>query len=212
MRLESVERYKGKTFCITLETGQRIYLHEEFVAEARLATDMDVPVPALNALLRRSEERRARERALYLLEYRDHSYAELVQKLEKNYHESIAIKTADRMAELGLLDDARYAKRLAASLIEGKRLGMRRARFELSQKGLDRELIDEVLAPYEEEDSSVERIVEIIQRKYMRSLGDPKGEQRAIAGLARMGHDYTDIRAALELCLEELAEMEENEE
>ena len=197
MKIESVERHKGGLMAVTLENGDTLYIHTELAAANGLCPGVDCPPDVLERLSRQTEFRRARERALYLLEYRDHSYMELYRKLEKTYGEEIARKITDKMAKLGFVDDEKYGRRLAASLIEGKHYGLRRARYEMSLKGLDRSLIDEVLADYEDEDDQLARIVELIERKYARSLGDPKGMQRVIGALARMGHSYSDIRAAI---------------
>ena len=48
--------------------------------------------------------KRARERALYLLDYRDHCYAEIVTKLLRKYDEDIAYGVADELSDKGVSD------------------------------------------------------------------------------------------------------------
>ncbi len=88
-----------------------------------------------------------RERALRCLARRDHSRAELARKLAAHGSSAEIEAVLLRMAELGLLSDARFAE----VFVRGKaaRFGASRLRRELSQRGLERELIDEVLASAE---------------------------------------------------------------
>lgn len=209
MKIESIELYKGKTYCVLLEDDSRLYINADLVAACGLQAGCDYPLAELARVQKLSHLRRAKERALYLLEYRDHSYAELYGKLEKNYGEDIAAEISDKMAELGFVDDEKYARKLAASLIEGKRFGMRKVRYELLTKGLDRDLVDEVLAEYEDFDPC-EKIAELIERKYARYLTDRKGVQKVINALMRMGHTYSDIKAVIEEYTDRIDE--ENEE
>lgn len=139
---------------------------------------------------------RAKERALYILETRDHSYEELFKKLEKNYDDEVCYAVCNKLAELSLIDDARYAKKLADYYFGVKKYGMYRARQEMRRKGISDELIEEVSSDYE--DSTVERISELIEKKYARYLTDEKGINKVKAALARMGYSYDDINAAMD--------------
>ena len=58
----------------------------------------------------------AKERALSLLSYRAYSRRELVKQLRERVPEETAEAAADRMEELGYLDDADYAARYASDL------------------------------------------------------------------------------------------------
>lgn len=150
------------------------------------------------------EERRAKERALYLIGYRDHSYKELFDKLEKNYDSEICFSVCDKMVEMRLINDADYAKKLAKSLIENRLMGSFRARQEMLHKGLSRETVDEVLEDYDED--TLERLCKLIEKKYARRLTDEREIRRVKGALARLGYSYDDINAALEIYTNELEE------
>ena len=81
-----------------------------------------------------AEYTRAKERALYILEARDHSYAELYSKLEKNYSEEICFAVCDKMTEIGLINDSLYAKKLAKYYFTVKKYGKYRAFNEMKRK------------------------------------------------------------------------------
>ena len=80
-------------------------------------------------------------------------------------------------------------------VIERKKFGPSRVRSELFSKGIDREIIDNVIESLEFDRTS--SIIEIIEKKYSSCLDDEKGKRRMISGLMRLGYTYGDIRAAL---------------
>lgn len=152
----------------------------------------------LEELLRASDARRAKEKALYLLEYRSHSKKELTDKIARTAASREAAQAAaDRMEELGLLNDEQYARELARRLFLGKRYGMLRVRQELRLKGIDRELIDRLLEEYADEDEALARLREVLQKKYPLWREDEKTRRRAVAGLQRMGYSYDLIRQGM---------------
>ena len=149
----------------------------------------------LEEIKRQADVRRAKERALYLLEYRDHSRKELVEKLCKSVDREIAEATADKMQQLGFLDDRRYAEKLARDLLVRKRQGKKRAFYEMLKKGVPRELAGEVLEECEVDPA--DQLSELIERKYARYLGDEKGRRKVVNALLRLGHSYENIKRAL---------------
>lgn len=201
MRITNIEKYKGNTYMVSFDEGEPVFLHYEIICEYNLKKDICLPQEALEEILYSSDKRRARERALYLLTYRDHSYKELYQKLKKNYSDEICDEVCDKMEESGLIDDRRYAEKLSREYIVGKKYGEYRARAEMRQKGLDKELIDEALSEYEED--TEERLSELVERKYARYLTDRKGVQKVKAALVRQGYSYSDINAVLDDYIDE---------
>ena len=153
----------------------------------------------LHRLLQDSAAHRAHEKALYLLEHRAHSKKELADKIARaEFDRDAANAAADRMEELGLVDDEQYARRLAQELFERRKFGARRVRQELQQKGIDAGLISVVLEEFSPEtDETVEKIRDIVERKYPAAWEDEKVRRRAVAALQRYGYKLDDIFAVL---------------
>ncbi len=153
----------------------------------------------LHQLLQDSAAHRAHEKALYLLEHRAHSKKELERKIARaEFDREAAHAAAERMEELGLIDDEQYARRLAQELFTRKKFGVRRVRQELQQKGIDDALIALVLEEFSpEQDETVEKIRDIIERKYPMAQEDEKVRRRAVAALQRYGYKLEDIFSVL---------------
>ena len=149
----------------------------------------------LHALLQDSAAHRAHEKALYLLEHRAHSKKELAAKIARTeFDRDAANAAADRMEELGLIDDEQYARRFAQELFERRGFGARRVKQELGRKGIDSEIISAVLEEFSPEtDETVEKIREIVERKYPAAWEDEKVRRRAVAALQRYGYKMDDI-------------------
>ncbi len=153
----------------------------------------------LHELIEASDERRAREKAMYLLEHRNHSKKELTDKIARTAASREAAKAAaDRMEELGLVDDEAFARDYARELFLRKRYGAARVRQELRRKGIDSELIDSLLEEYGDEDAALENIRAVLDRRYASWPEDEKTRRRAFAALQRLGYSYDLIRQALQ--------------
>ena len=153
----------------------------------------------LHRLLQDSAAHRAHEKALYLLEHRAHSKKELERKIARAEFDREAAKAAaERMEELGLIDDEQYARRLAQELFMRKRFGVRRVKQELREKGIADNIVAMVLEEFSPEtEETVEKIRELIERKYPAAQEDEKVRRRAVAALQRYGYSVEDIFSVL---------------
>lgn len=152
----------------------------------------------LHELIQASDARRAKEKALYLLEHRNHSKKELTEKIARTAASREAAQAAaDHMEELGLVDDQAFARSYAKDLFLRKRWGPLRVKQELRQKGIDPELIQELLEEYGDEEQQLESLRAVLEKKYPGWQEDEKIHRRAYAGLQRLGYSYQQIREGM---------------
>ena len=194
MKITSIEKYKGSTYRIDFDEGESAYLNIEIINKFNLKAGLDLPLSAWEQIKQESDYRRARERALYLLDRRDYSFVEMFKKLRQNYDEELCYRVMQRLVELGSINDRRYAEGLARHYMEVKLFGRRRAFQEMRLKGLTKEVIDIALQEYDE--GADERQRRLIEKKYLRYMTDEKGINRAKNSLVRYGYDYSDINRA----------------
>ncbi len=168
-------------------------LDTETLLASRFSLGSEITDEELKELIDQSNEKRAKEKALWLISYRDHSKKELTEKVRKTSDDDSARKAVERMEELGLVDDEKFARRYAEELIFTKHLSIKGARYKLTEKGIDRELADEILEELDPDPREHIRI--IIERKYKTALSDEKGRRRCVAALQRMGYSWSDINA-----------------
>lgn len=204
MIVTDVSPFKGSMMCVELSGGglaqeMKIYIHSEIIRKYNVAKGMELSEEEADRLIYENDLRRARERALYLMESRDHSYRELFDKLEKNYSEDICFEVCNRLAEIGVINDRRYAEKLCRQLFEVKKLGRYRVRQEMRLKGLGSEIIEEAIENFSEEDEPFERLEKLVEQKYERYLTDRKGVEKVRNALARKGYSFGEIKEVLDL-------------
>lgn len=170
-------------------------LDTQTLLEQRIDVGKELDDEELHELITLSNERRAKEKALWLISYRSHSKKELRDKIRRTCDAEAADKAVERMEELGLVNDEDFARRYAEQLLYGKRLSKRAAFYELRRKGIGQATAEEALA---ELDVDVhEQIRALIEKKY-RNINDEKIRRRAVAALQRLGYGWEDIKAVLE--------------
>lgn len=196
MKILSVSRLRRSLYRLDFEDGDSVEVDVRTFDESGFRQGSDLTEEQLNTLIATSQYNRARERALYLLGLRDYACKELEQKLYTEATPEVAAAVVERLREVGLLDDERYAARLARSLSEVKHYPRRRIEQELRHRGISSMLIQTVLSELEGEDS--EQALALLQKKYYNKLNDPDSRRRVIAALARRGFSYGSIRRAMD--------------
>ena len=189
---------RRRLYLLRLDNETEYLVDRQTFDESSCRVGCDVTEEQLNDLLTASQYHRARERALYLLGLRDYACKELEQKLYCEADPTIAAAGVARLCEVGLLDDERYAARLARSLCEEKHYPRRRIEQELRRRGIDPMLAQTAAEEVDCED--YEQALAILERKYYNKLSDPDSRRRVIAALARRGFSYGAIRRAMDAC------------
>ena len=198
MELTAVEPRRRGLVHLYIDGEPAVKIDREVFIKSRLSPGDEISDEELHRLILDSDNRRATEKALYLLEYRDHTSKELREKIARTAASREAAEAAvEKMEELGLVNDDDYGRRYARELFEHKRFGPMRARQELRQKGIRPELIDELLSEYEDPEAFSMRIGEILEKKYSGWQEDEKIKRRAYAALQRMGYSYEHIREGM---------------
>lgn len=206
--IQEITPYKGKLYRVLLSDERSLWLHLDLLCSEGLSKGDALTEEQITLLQQRAVERRTFEYALYLLERRAYSYRGLYDKLmqAQQAQEQATLLALEKLMRLGLLNDSVYAESLARQYVEQKRYGLRRAAMEMRQKGLSQEDIVNALEPYADPDDTVQRLAQLIERKYARKLTDPEDRktiEQVKASLVRRGFDYADVRQAMDVYFSE---------
>ena len=195
MQITAIEPRKKGLSALYIDGEFAMKLDTEVILAHRFDVGREITDEALHDCVLDSDRKRCKDKAMWLISFRDHSRRELLDKLRKDYPEDVAEAAVDRLEELGLIDDGRYARRYTADLINLKHLSERGIRQKLTEKGIDRDLINEILEETEVDED--EQIRTIIEKKYAGKLNDEKLRRRAVAALQRLGFGYQSIKSVL---------------
>lgn len=146
--------------------------------------------------------RRAFNAGADIISRREHSAHEVYQKLCRKFDRDVAEGAVNRLREIGMIDDSRFARMYADELYSKKGMGKRRILFELSSKGIESEVAEQAVEEIiSDEEDNVQRIVDILEKKYYNVAYDERVRRRAFAALQRLGYSYGDIKRAFsEFC------------
>ena len=185
---------RGNKIHIHIDGEYRMTADSDFVSSLGYTEIYDINEEELAVLERAVSSRRAFNKATDLLSRRDHGEKELLIKLRQKGFKEEAEEAIEKLKYYGYIDDRRFAENYVKELIRIKHYGKRRVEQELYRKGIDREIISEVLEAAEFPESE---LVSLIERKYYRYLTDEKGIKKTINSLLRMGYSYGEIKDAL---------------
>lgn len=193
--------YKGDTWEIELDGAKKVFVNASVVDEFNVKKGQTLTSAALEQITGADVLRKAKKRALYLIGEREMCRGELLKKLTKTYGAEIAEEAAEYVCDLGYVNDEEYAPKLAEYLIKRKRWGVRRVRYEMIMRGLDRELVENTLADIDEDELD-EELITLIEKRYINKIADYDDRRRTIAALARRGYDFGSIKRCIESVLE----------
>ncbi len=140
--------------------------------------------------------KRAKERTLYLLKFRDRTELEIRRQLREGYYPEEAINYAvEFLKRYRFVDDQNYGRNYIHTY--GGRKSRKQLEFELRGKGLGREeidlLLEECRIPEEEQ------IYRFLKKKgYQKDKTEPKERAKLTAALARKGFSYDVICSVME--------------
>ena len=146
-RLTQIKETKKGRLALFLDGEFAFSLDEDTFAAAALHQDDELEDWQIEVLRKKCETRRALDKAMDYLSLRDHAAGELYQKLCRKFDAHSAAYAVARAGELGLLNDASFARRRAAELLR-KRKSRREILNDLSAKGIDRDTAADVVRSY----------------------------------------------------------------
>jgi regulatory protein len=159
-------------------------------SESRQARSPDNPIDVEQEGPEADPESVARKILLDQLTGRARSRKELSDKLaSRNVPTEIATRLLDRFEEVGLVDDAAFARTWVSQRQKGKGLARRVLAQELRRKGVDDEVIRDALDEIDSGDEA-EAARKLVRRK-MRSLqnvDEATATRRLVGMLARKGY------------------------
>ena len=195
MLITAIEKLKGTTYALYVDGEKAFNIDLETVMSEHLKEGLDISCDRLNEINNAVLMRKAREKALYLLSYRDHSRKQLFDKLKRTSSDTIADVICDKMEEIGLLNDEVYSQKLAHHLLKVKKQSEIKVRFELKKAGISEHLIEQAIS--ENYVDARDTITAIIAKKYKNKLDNPDNIRKTLASLMRQGFSYDDVKSAV---------------
>lgn len=186
--------------CVDCELNFVLYKGE--LRQYGIAQGEEFPEETRRRILEELLPRRAKLRAMNLLQRRDYTERQLRDKLlDGGYPGETADQAVEYVKAFRYIDDLRYAGDYLAAFAGRKSL--RRMEQELLQKGISREVLERAVSAWQERDGGQDELrmaCALLEKKhYDRNLCDRREQQRLYNFLAYRGFSGETIRKALHM-------------
>jgi len=215
-------QHKAGRWLVWLEDGSLLRVGEGDVVSLSLYEGKELDEEGAAALTAAAEHSKLNERAVELLSARAMSRKELVDKLSALPHRrkkageekpepdpellvarrealcEAAEQVADRMEQLGLLNDEEYGRAVVRHY-SAKGFGVRKIKDELYRRSVPRQYWESALSELSEQEDSVgDKLDELIRKKLRGAEPSRENMKKVSDYLARRGFGWEEISAALE--------------
>ena len=197
MTVTEIRPVTKQKYQIEVEGHSPFVLYKGEVFRYHIEKDREISPEIYREIIEEVLTKRAKLRALHLLEQGDRTKKDLEEKLVKNGYPPEAAEAALAYVEsFHYIDDKRYA--LSYIQNQSGRKGRARIQMELRRKGVPQEYIDQAFREMEEETDTEAVIRELVQKK-RRGQGpmDEKEKQKLYGFLLRRGFSTSDILSVL---------------
>ncbi len=187
------------------EDGTIMRLYRQTVEDFGLYPGRELDEQEMKNLRDAASALSAKMRAVRIVSASSVSKKDLEQRLvHKGEDVKMAKAAVEWMAELDLIDDRKTAAQVVGRCIS-KGYGKARAKQALYEKRIPKEYWEEALEGYPDQQ---EKILEFLQNK-LGDRWDDRDLKKATDALLRRGHNYSQIRKAMETLSMELEDLPE---
>ena len=195
MRIELLKTTPDRAgrYLVRFSDDSTMRLYRQTVEDFALYTGKELSAGEMEALRAAAGQMSAKMRAVRIVSATGVTQRDLEQRLVHKGEDPDQAKEAVRwMAELDLLDDREVARNVVQKCIN-RGYGPARAKQMLYEKKVPRQYWEEVLADYPDIEESIADFL----RSKLGADPDEKDKKRAIDAALRRGHNYSQIRRAL---------------
>ena len=195
MKIESLKTTPDRAgrYWVKFDDGTSMALYRQTVEDFGLYPGLELTDEEWERLQTAAGQMSAKMRAVRIVSASSVSKRDLQERLVRKGEDRTHAEEAIRwMEELHLLDDRNTAEQVVRSCI-GKGYGLQRAKQALYEKRIPKELWDEVLEDYPDQE---DKILEFLRAR-LDENSDSREVKKAIDALLRRGHSYGVVRRAL---------------
>ena len=198
---------RSRTATLILSDRRRVMLDNEVLFKAGLGVGEEITYSRLENLSRDSAQRVAADYALYLLSRRNYSSGLLRRKLiEKGQEPRIISTVIANLTAKGFLDDRRYARRTAESILARKPAGKKFLTAYLRTKLIPRTLAEEVVDEVFQDEDETALALRLLQPrlKQLAKFELETARTKAYNYLSRRAISYRAAKEAFEILRKEM--------
>lgn len=200
MTVTNIEPITKTRFRVYVDGQSAFVLYKGELSRYHIEPEGELDEEVYEEILQKVVLKRAKARALHLLNAMGRTEAQLRSKLETGgYPDRVTEEAIAYVKSFGYLNDAEYAR----SYIEVRKAKKSRKELyaALCRKGIAREEAELALEEYYDGEDSLAAIEALLRKKkFDRSAADYMQRQKMAGYLMRKGFRYDEIRRVLDVC------------
>ncbi|MEJ5285970.1 MAG: hypothetical protein CH6_4067 [Candidatus Kapaibacterium sp.] len=166
--VKSISKKGRRDICsVEFDNGEKFDFAIDLVAKYKLSKGKKLDTNLLTDILKEQRIIEAKNIALNFVSYKQRTKFEVEQKLkQKHYTESEIQKAIEFLEDFGYLDDKKFAKDYLQFALKQKKYSLLRIKNNLFQKGLSKDVIDEVLRDLQVDSQEFENAMNLALKKF----------------------------------------------
>lgn len=192
MKITSIERSKRNKdkLMVYIDDEYNFSVSEEDYLTLNLYEKKEITEDEINYIKNSVNFRRAKSTAVRFLSLKLRSEAEVVQKLENEGFDSNTIeRVIEELKSLGYINDRLYVQKFIFDRSKLKPKSKKLLKYELINKGIKEEVIDEILSDWKVDESAVAE--GLVRKKFGKyNLNDEKIIKKVYSFLQHRGFSY----------------------
>jgi regulatory protein len=194
-KIEAQKRHKDR-YNLYVNDEFALGVDEDIIIKYSLSVGKEVSDSFIEDVVKAEEVSKAFNYAVNLLSFRSRSTRELATKMkQKGYEQEPIDKVIEKLNYYGYLNDYHFSTQLVNDKQKFKHAGKNLLKQELYQKGVDKEIINQVIEEKVNDEEEYERALMLAEKKVKTLTKDDKNAKyRKLSGLlARKGYSFDII-------------------
>ena len=199
MIITNIEAATNAKYKVYIDGEYAFILYKKELSRYHIAAGQELEEGVWQKIRTEVIGKRAKLRALHLLNDMGRTEAQLRQKLERDgYTTDVVEEAVSYVKSFGYINDENYARIYIDS--RKNRKSRKEIFANLLQKGIDREVVERVFEECYEGEDARKAIAQILKKKhYDPETADRKETQKILGYLSRKGFGYEDIFSVSEM-------------
>ncbi len=207
MRILKVTKKNSRDVIVHLDNGEKLFLAYEILMKNGLRKGDEISGDFFSLLITQNQKYFIKQSAIRLLSRRMHSYVELKLKLlQKKYDKELIEEVLKELLKSNFLDDHKFAILFAEEKSSGS-WGKAKIKAGLINRGINREIIDEVLEKVSSEENDYNTALNLGKKKLRliagKNLDSKKAAQKISSFLFSKGFDFDICRKVVNELIKE---------
>lgn len=199
MKITKIEKQKNnlKRYSVFIDDEFAFGIDEVDLLYYKLSENTQIDETKYNFILENVIYNKAKNKAIKYISYQPRTEKEVTEKLKEcEYSNDIIFRVIETMKKYNYINDKAYAKNFLTSKLNLKGYGIFKISFDLKQKGISDDIINDIIENTELNENK--RALEVLEKKLRgKKISDYKEKQKLYNFLLRRGFSYDVIKEAI---------------